>query len=55
MVIGQPPMDPLICPLGTRWCTDHELPDADDDWAECVRIIGPVVMDHGPTTTGFSL
>ena len=46
-------MDPLTCPLGTSWCTDHEPPDAPDNWAECVRIIGTVVLDHGPATAGF--
>ena len=42
-----------ICPLGTPWCTDHEPPDAPDNWAECVSIIGTVVLDHGPTTAAF--
>ena len=46
-------MDSLTCPLGTPWCTDHESPDAPDNWAECVRIIGTVVLDHGPATAGF--
>ena len=41
------------CPLGTPWCTDHDPPDAPDNWAECVRIIGTVVLDHGPATVGF--
>ena len=27
--------------------------DAPDNWAECVRIIGTVVLDHGPTTAAF--
>src|SRR6476660_7035219 len=44
-------MDALTCPLGTPWCTDHEPPDT--NWAECVRIIGTVALDHGPATTGF--
>src|SRR6476469_7427591 len=44
-------MDPLTCPLGTPWCTDHEPPDT--NWAECVRIIGKVTLDHGPATAGF--
>lgn len=46
-------MDSLTCPLGTPWCTVHEQPDAPDNWAECVRIIGTVVLDHGPATAGF--
>ena len=46
-------MEPLNCPLGTSWCTDHEPADAPDNWAECVRIIGTVVLDHGPATAGF--
>jgi hypothetical protein len=46
-------MDPLTCPLGTPWCTDHEPPDAPDNWAECVRIIGTVALDHGPATAAF--
>ena len=46
-------MDSLTCPLGTPWCTDHESPDAPDNWAECVRIMGTVVLDHGPTTAAF--
>ena len=46
-------MDPVSCPLGTPWCTDHEPPDAPDNWAECVSIIGTVVLDHGPTTAAF--
>jgi len=25
----------------------------DDTWAECVRIVGTVVLDHGPATSGF--
>jgi hypothetical protein len=44
-------MDALTCPLGTPWCTDHEPPDT--NWAECVRIIGTVALDHGPATAGF--
>ena len=26
-------MEPLNCPLGTSWCTDHEPADARDNWA----------------------
>src|SRR6478609_5072363 len=49
-------MDPLTCPLGTPWCTDHEPPDAPDNWAECARIIGTPrtgrgVSDEEPYTT----
>ena len=47
------PMDPLSCPLGTPWCTEHEPPDSPDNWAECVRIIGTAVVDRGPVTAGF--
>lgn len=50
-VVRQRPME--TCPLGTPWCTDHEPPDAPDNWAECVRIIGTVVLEHGPTTAAF--
>jgi hypothetical protein len=46
-------MDPLTCPLGRPLCTDHAPPDAPDNWAECARIIGAVVLDHGPATAGF--
>ena len=46
-------MDSLTCPLGTPWCTDHEPPDSPDNWAECVRVIGTVVLDHGPATAAF--
>lgn len=46
-------MDPPTCPLGTPWCTDHELPDAEDNWADCVRVVGTVVLDRGPATLGF--
>src|SRR6185436_17526716 len=46
-------MDSLTCPLGTPWCTDHEPPDTPDNWAECVRIVGTVAIDHGPATAGF--
>lgn len=45
-------MDPLTCPLGTSWCTGHRF-DLIDNWAECVRIIGTVVLDRGPVTAGF--
>ena len=46
-------MDPLTCPLGTTWCTAHEPPDAPDNWAECVHIVGTVALDHGPATVAF--
>ena len=43
---------PPPCPLETSWCAEHE-PNMNDTWAECVRIVGTVLLDHGPATSGF--
>lgn len=37
-------MHPLNCPLGTPWCTEHEPPDAPDNWAECAVTHRPDVI-----------
>ena len=42
-------MTPSPCPLGTSWSTEHE-PDMAGVWAECVRIVGTMLLDHGPAT-----
>jgi len=46
-------MNPRTCPLGTPWCTEHDPADAPDNWAECARMVGIVVLDHGPAVAGF--
>ena len=46
-------MTPPTCPLGTAWCTAHEPVDMTVNYAECVRVVGTVVMDQGPMTSGF--
>ena len=46
-------MDPHICPLGTPFCTEHQPADETVSIAECARIIGIVVLDHGPATAAF--
>ena len=40
-------MDSHICPLGTPFCTEHQPADETVGIAECARIIGIVVLDHG--------
>ena len=48
-------MTPPTCPLGTSWCTAHEPADATNDYVECVRVVGTVVLDQGPMTSGFRI